>query len=170
MSQRQLRFAFRNATLSYHADALLLDLSTMSRQVTEQYATFHFAIDERLSGDESAYDDLHAVWRKASDLVQERQQRHPLRTFMAHEGGDSFEVERWEFCEPEAYLEEHQGRLTWPLSFHHGKAFETDVLVALRDLCVAAMAEAAGGIPARLVEATTHTVYRETETAVIEGL
>ncbi len=144
----------------------------MPRQVTEQFATFHFAIGEQLPGDDSAYDDLHAVWRQASDLVQERQQRHPLRAFMGHEGGDSFEVERWEFCEPKGYLEvdEQDGRLTWPISRHHGKAFDADVHVALRDLCVTAMTEAAGGIPARRVEATGHIVYRETETAVIEGL
>lgn len=142
----------------------------MAREITEQYVTFWFVLDERATGDETVFDDLHPVWKRANELVEEGSKAHPLRVYEVQEGGHSYEVERWELCEPEPYLEDRGGKTAWPVAFYHTKAFEPQVLQALKALCATAMADAAGEVPVRFVEATAYTVYRETETTVIEGL
>lgn len=144
----------------------------MARELVEQFVNFYFSINDLPVVDDDTDESSYLIWKHAVKLLEQRERTHPHRTFM--EEGDRHELTytRWEMCEQGAEVEVRHRLAAWPLSFYNGKAFDLDTLKVLRDLCVECFTEAASaaGGTARFMEATTQSVYRETQTDLVDGL
>ena len=151
----------------------------MTTRINHQFATFFFVLGEQVyvediasPDQEAVQEQLYALWKKAIKLIEARQAEHPMYRYQERHGQDLLDFTRWEYCDQDGATAVHEGLLAWPVAFYSDKAFPSEVLRALRDLCQDCF-DAAGkeaGVAVRLSRIETSTEYISTETKVLEEL
>lgn len=170
---QQLRMTQLSSIYTYRACPM-----TQSKSLQEQYVTLYTAIGELQAEpyDEKAYEALSAIHRAAFALVEVEHSKLPgYFTNLSLDGeGESLEVQAFDLCD-EIETQVFDGVLAWPMSIVSSKVVDRALLVALKELVLSAYRRAAtaAGQPdlaIRFAQAQTYTVYRVTESDVLEGL
>lgn len=151
---------------------------TQSKALQEQYVTLCTALAEMPADafDEKAYDAISAIHRAAFALVEVEHSKLPgYFTNLSLDGeGETLEVQAFDLCE-DVETQVIDGIQAWPICIVSSKVVDRALLVGLKELVLSAYRRAAtaAGQPdlaIRFAQAQTYTVYRVTESDVLEGL
>lgn len=144
----------------------------MTKALDHLNLAVHVVINDLAIADEGDHPEAWAVHSAAYKLVELEHRALPCRIELVPEHGGPIEVERFELCGDDVYIEDRGGKQAWSITFFASKELPLETQQALRDLVVSAYERAARGLGAtvRYSDTTIWRQWRVTETTVAEGV
>jgi hypothetical protein len=145
-------------------------MTTSSKRFNEQFLNFWFVLNE-LTADAETTEGISPLFDAAYEAADAEIGTLPCATVRSTEGGETFDLPRFELCANDAFAEVRNGWLAWSLSFHSTRRLDEEPATVrdLREFLVERFERAARahGGSARLSEVTTNTSFIVTEEATL---